>query len=222
MRSENILLVIERARYSKDLSFIDKLVETVGDGYEVVWYERRRLSYFKKVDPNGKLGRYPGWVREPLKTLMVIFSPGLWASYLNFYELRERWIWGKCINLRKYIGQLSANHNVVVLSRSIGGRLASRVAGQAGVKKLICLGYPFKHPQKRDEPKRYRHLPEMKTPFLIIQGERDEYGGREAIAKRYPLSASTSVLFLDTDHNFCLSPADWDKMINAILQFTKD
>ncbi|MCK9909282.1 alpha/beta hydrolase, partial [Microbacteriaceae bacterium K1510] len=68
--------------------------------------------------------------------------------------------------------------------KSMGGRVASLVADnlhQAGsVSGLICLGYPF-HPPGKPENLRTAHLERLSCPTLIVQGERDPFGGRAEV-----------------------------------------
>jgi predicted alpha/beta-hydrolase family hydrolase len=79
--------------------------------------------------------------------------------------------------------------------------MASLVADSAGVAGLLCLGYPF-HPPGRPEKLRTEHLRELTTPTLILQGERDPFGGREEVAG-YGLSSSIEIHWLgDGDHSF--------------------
>ena len=83
----------------------------------------------------------------------------------------------------------------------MGGRIASMVADRAKVRGLVCLGYPF-HPTGKPSVLRVAHLKELKTPTLILQGERDNFGGREEIA-HYTLSRAIRLVFLaDGDHSF--------------------
>jgi uncharacterized protein len=90
---------------------------------------------------------------------------------------------------------------VAIGGKSMGGRIASLVADEAGVAGLVCLGYPF-HPPGQPEKLRVAHLAALKTPALVLQGERDPFGGKKEIA-RYSLSKKISVLFLsDGDHSF--------------------
>src|SRR5512140_577385 len=91
--------------------------------------------------------------------------------------------------------------SVVIGGKSMGGRIASMVADEAGVAGLVCLGYPF-HPPGQPEKLRVAHLEHLKTPALILQGERDAFGTREEVA-RYRLSKAIRILFLaDGDHSF--------------------
>ncbi|MEC9094240.1 MAG: alpha/beta family hydrolase, partial [Planctomycetota bacterium] len=62
--------------------------------------------------------------------------------------------------------------------KSMGGRVASQVADQAGVSGVICLGYPF-HPPGKPAKLRIRSLETSRTPVLICQGERDPFGNTE-------------------------------------------
>jgi predicted alpha/beta-hydrolase family hydrolase len=90
---------------------------------------------------------------------------------------------------------------VAIGGKSMGGRIASMVADEAGVAGLVCLGYPF-HPPGQPDKLRVAHLEHLATPALIVQGERDPFGTREEIA-RYHLSEKIRILFLeDGDHSF--------------------
>lgn len=90
--------------------------------------------------------------------------------------------------------------NLVVSGKSMGGRIASMIADEAGVAGLVCLGYPF-HPPGKPDKLRTEHLAGLKTPTLILQGERDPFGRREEV-ESYTLSKAINVDFLpDGDHD---------------------
>ena len=90
---------------------------------------------------------------------------------------------------------------LVIGGKSLGGRVASMVADAAGVRGLVCLGYPF-HPPGKPEKTRIAHLGKLETPALILQGTRDPFGSPEEVAS-YPLSASIAVRWIeDGDHSF--------------------
>jgi hypothetical protein len=91
--------------------------------------------------------------------------------------------------------------SLVIGGKSMGGRVASLVADQAGVAGLVCLGYPF-HPPGQPEKLRVAHLVRMRTPALIAQGTRDAFGGRDEIAA-YRLAPSIRIELLeDGDHSY--------------------
>ena len=78
--------------------------------------------------------------------------------------------------------------------KSMGGRMASIVADELGADGLVCLGYPFYAVGKPEKP-RVEHLAGLKTPTLIVQGERDALGNRQAV-EGYELSPSIEVTWL--------------------------
>ncbi len=59
--------------------------------------------------------------------------------------------------------------------------MASLLADELGADALVCLGYPFYAAGKPEKP-RVAHLAGLRTPTLIVQGERDALGNREAVA----------------------------------------
>jgi predicted alpha/beta-hydrolase family hydrolase len=89
---------------------------------------------------------------------------------------------------------------LVIGGKSMGGRIASLIADEAGVEGLICLGYPF-HPVGQPDRLRIEHLRTIQTPTLILQGERDPFGSREEVTP-LRLSAVIRIEWLeDGDHS---------------------
>lgn len=78
--------------------------------------------------------------------------------------------------------------------KSMGGRMASLLADELGADALVCLGYPFYAVGKPEKP-RVEHLAGLQTPTLIVQGERDALGNRDAV-QGYALSPSVEVSWL--------------------------
>ena len=103
---------------------------------------------------------------------------------------------------REVIEEVGADAaRLVVGGKSMGGRIASMVADEAGVDGLLCLGYPF-HPPGRPEKLRTAHLERLATPTLILQGSRDPFGTAAEVSA-YPLSPAIRVEWLeDGDHSF--------------------
>jgi predicted alpha/beta-hydrolase family hydrolase len=90
---------------------------------------------------------------------------------------------------------------VVIGGKSMGGRIASMIADEAGVAGVVCLGYPF-HPPGKPERLRTAHLETLETPTLIVQGTRDQLGTAEDVAS-YALSPSIEIAWMeDGDHSF--------------------
>ncbi len=84
--------------------------------------------------------------------------------------------------------------------KSMGGRMASLLADELQADGLVCLGYPFHAIGKADKP-RTAHLADLKTPTLIVQGERDAMGDRHTVAG-YQLSAAIELCWLTAgDHD---------------------
>ncbi|BCH30193.1 hydrolase [Mesorhizobium sp. L-8-10] len=102
------------------------------------------------------------------------------------------------------VTELSAAGPLIIGGKSMGGRVASMVAdelcAEGRIAGLLCLGYPF-HPPAKPEQLRTKHLADLRTPTLICQGTRDEFGTRDEVAG-YTLSDSIEILWLeDGDHD---------------------
>ena len=99
------------------------------------------------------------------------------------------------------IAILGGGGRVAIGGKSLGGRIASMAADEAGVRGLACLGYPF-HPPGQPGKLRTKHLESLRTPALFLQGTRDPFGTREDVAG-YGLSPKITVHWLeDGDHSW--------------------
>lgn len=89
---------------------------------------------------------------------------------------------------------------LAVGGKSMGGRMACLLADELGADALVCLGYPFYAVGKPEKP-RVEHLAALKTRTLIVQGERDALGNREAV-EAYTLAPGIEVFWLEAaDHD---------------------
>jgi predicted alpha/beta-hydrolase family hydrolase len=114
---------------------------------------------------------------------------------------------------------------LVIGGKSMGGRMATLVADEAGVAGLVCLGYPF-HPVGKPDKLRIAHLQKIRTPTLILQGTRDPFGSRDEVAG-YRLASSGAIHWLeDGNHDFTPRKAagrseaqNWQEALTAIVAF---
>lgn len=89
---------------------------------------------------------------------------------------------------------------VYIGGKSMGGRMATLIATEREVAGVCVLGYPF-HPPGKPEKTRLGHLPDVRCPVLICQGERDALGTREQVAG-YALPKSITLTWCpDGDHS---------------------
>ena len=100
---------------------------------------------------------------------------------------------------------LPAKQPLIIGGKSMGGRIASLLAdalwSQNRILGCICLGYPF-HPLGKPETLRVKHLQNLQTPTLVVQGERDAMGNREDV-NNYALSEQIQLAWMpDGDHSF--------------------
>ncbi|BDC83508.1 alpha/beta hydrolase [Aeromonas caviae] len=89
--------------------------------------------------------------------------------------------------------------------KSMGGRMAAELyqdgEDEMNAAGLLILGYPF-HPPANPDRWRGDVLKQIKTPTLLLQGERDAFGTRAELAD-FPFSPAVSVHWLtDGDHGF--------------------
>lgn len=102
---------------------------------------------------------------------------------------------------RDVITKLKKRTRVFIGGKSMGGRVATRIADSVSVRGVVALGYPF-HPPKQPESLRVEHLLSMTTPCLIVQGTRDPFGTQDEVAG-FGLPSSIQLTWLrDGDHSF--------------------
>lgn len=114
---------------------------------------------------------------------------------------------------------------LILGGKSMGGRMASMIADESGVRGLACLSYPF-HPPGKPERLRTAHLEDIAVPTLIVQGTRDPFGTREEVAG-YALSPHIRLAWIE-DGNHDLVPRkasgrtqaqNWDAAVAAVASF---
>ena len=86
----------------------------------------------------------------------------------------------------------------------MGGRVASMIADEMfasdQIAGLLCVGYPF-HPIGKPEKLHTEHLKSLRTPTLICQGTRDQFGSKDEV-ESYELSSAIQLhWFWDGDHD---------------------
>lgn len=97
------------------------------------------------------------------------------------------------------IERLGGGSHVFIGGKSMGGRIATMVGDEAGVRGIVCFGYPF-HPPGNLEKLRTAHLKDLRSPALIVQGTRDTFGNRDEV-ETYELSPSIHIEWLEGDHS---------------------
>lgn len=72
---------------------------------------------------------------------------------------------------------------LVVGGRSAGARVACRTARAVGATAVVALAFPL-HPPGRPEKSRAEELLGAGVPTLVVQGDRDAFGGPGALPRR--------------------------------------
>ncbi len=97
----------------------------------------------------------------------------------------------------RQLENLAGTPNLYIGGKSMGGRMASILAAQAGagesrlpeainsrLKGWLAFGYPF-HPPGKPEKLRIEHFGKIRIPGLILQGSRDPFGNMEESVEKY-------------------------------------
>lgn len=87
---------------------------------------------------------------------------------------------------RQVVAEVAEAHRpkrIVIGGKSMGGRVASYMAGSTdGVRGLVFLGYPL-HPPGKQDKLRDEHLYEIGLPMLFLSGTKDTFAERPLLEK---------------------------------------
>jgi uncharacterized protein len=161
-----------------------------------------------------------------------IAACGIGVVRFEFPYMRERRLSGKrrppdrqtvlLDTWREAVSEVAGPGRTFIGGKSMGGRMASMVADEAGVAGLVCLGYPFHAPGRPDAP-RVAHLEELRTSALIVQGTSDPFGTREEVAN-YKLSPSITLAWIEGGNHDLVAkglgqPASRQRAVDIVRRF---
>lgn len=212
-----ILFLIGRENWQKDNSLNHILYNHLKNTEnEVVWEDPAGKLLYRLSNFENRFTRLPNCIKKiNLRFTQILYLFFHWNYFNYLYDRKQTSIELRTLKLKKSILKLGHQKEIIIISRSVGGRFSSLIADDLKIKHIICLSYPFKHPKKDIEPERYLHLMDLKTPMLIIQGDKDEYGGIE-VNEKYTLSPNIELFYVDANHDFEISSADWEKVLHKI------
>lgn len=205
------VFVLGRNDFRRRSAMIDALIDhLVGCGVAVCWYEHRwqrharlkEAAYYRICDAwlhalalaHPRIG---AWSRRAVQCLLRL----RYGAAENVAEQAPEAVHAAAAkSLGDFIRQ-RALQQVFLVAHSAGGITAALVQGQGGIQKAVCFGYPFKHPERAEEPYRTRPLRCVVKPFLIVQGESDRYG-EPATFTHYAASPSIELLSIQSDHDY--------------------
>lgn len=231
LESQKALVFIRRNNKQKNSAPLQELLnKLVLDGYLLLWPESRDQSTSLFLNTKSQkillwldefLGQHESLLKKSLrrlaKGLILLRYPSRWDFMLRWQMSHP--IADDVRVHRQVIQTIAKDKSVSIFSHSAGGVIASYLVDEPNLQKIICFGYPFKHPDKQEEPYRTRSLHLFSKPFLIIQGRHDEYGGL-GVESRYELSPAIRLEFVDANHEYeNLSDDDWSKVVRSIELF---
>lgn len=217
-----VFLFAGRDDWQKDTGLNHVLVNyTKRKNFKIVWEDPAGGFTYKLRSIESHFKNIPAIIKKlNLRLSQILYALTHWSYFIYLYELtlnrkEEDLVKIRCKRLKKRIQKLSVKNEVIIISRSSGGRVSSLIADELKIKHIICLGYPFQNPENGVEPKSYLHLEHLKTPMLIIQGVHDEYGGIE-VKEKYKFSPNIDLYFVDADHGFNVYANTWAEIYHQI------
>nr|WP_256260908.1 alpha/beta fold hydrolase [Shewanella sp. NIFS-20-20] len=106
----------------------------------------------------------------------------------------------ECLGHYVEMAKASSTKRIILMGKSMGGRMAATLANEIQVDGVICLGYPFV--ASSGKAPRLEPLQQPLCPVLVLQGERDKFGGLAEVPQ-WPMAANVEVQWItDGDHSF--------------------
>lgn len=212
--AQQIVLMVGRDDFLQDEELVGRLIAFfTARGRTVAQYQSRHEETRRLATP-GFTRSWPRNVRGSMIAVRLLLHPDRWLYLVPGYWAYSKSVPSQAAALRVALRSFSGRE-VALLGRSAGARVCTLIADECGVKRVVALSYPFKHPKQPPDPDRYRHLADLRTSLLIVQGARDEYGGA-SVATLYALSSTTSVEVVDTDHNMHMREDSWQALTERI------
>ena len=209
------IVVVGRNNAAKSARSLEQITRDLrASGFGVHFFESRQAQRAHRINAwfdgllsgsiaafCGRYARWGRWLQKMIKGTWRLAHPACWDfSRLKGMTHNDR----NARDLKKLLCDWQCHwpsRRVSLYSHSAGGIVSSWLETEANVVSLVCFGYPFRHPQMPEQSYRTAHLPSMRKPFLIIQGNQDEYGSAEQ-ARQYLLSESIRVEAIQADHNY--------------------
>lgn len=104
------------------------------------------------------------------------------------------------------IAKIASDIPVFIAGKSMGGRVATQIMASdiaSVISGCIVLGYPFIPPGKPEKlEQRTKHFPDINKPLLILQGERDSFGGTKLLSELELPEVFQLTWVISGDHSF--------------------
>jgi len=234
--ASNWIVVVGRSNFAKASHSMQQMIRDLqSDGFAVHTFETRKVQRSQRISAwlqalwGGVVVRWSAryhhrrWLQKCFKAAWLLMHPSQWDfSRLKGLTANDVAATELCQLLQSWHQQWPQRW-INVLAHSAGGIVACRVEDQPNLRRVVCFGYPFKHPQHGEEPFRTSHLQHMSKPVLMIQGLRDEYGNAQQAQRSYKLSDSIRLVDIDADHN-CddLTAGEYQRTLQQVVEFFKE
>jgi predicted alpha/beta-hydrolase family hydrolase len=122
---------------------------------------------------------------------------------------------------RSVVDEIAAQYRparIVIGGKSMGGRVASYIAGNMSqVSALLFLGYPL-HPPGKPDQLRDQHLYKLGMPMLFISGTKDTFAERALLERTvHKIGENAELVWIeDGDHSLKRKKGDVESLAIAL------
>ena len=233
MHQDDAIVIVPRSNRVRDSGTIREIARRLAErGHPVYWYEAPRLAASRRID-DVIARRWPRLTPadDPPFPRCRRLLRALVKTALALRDARRRdFLLSACLpypamDVRElgHFTRALPHDRVHFITHSAGSIFATAMAARCGapakVGRILCFGYPLRHPQRPPEPYRITHLPHVSHPLLVVQGSADPYCDDPALL-RAVLPPHADMLSLACDHDYSgLAPASFALVWETTLAF---
>ncbi len=204
------IVFVYRENFKEDSELLIQLLNLINrEEYDV---------YFESIDTTD-------WeikssiIFEGLKILLknTLIWCCLKAFYHSYLNTPQKSIDKRAKKIVKFLSGFSPTTEITLISRSAGGIVCAHVCKRLKIKQVICLGYPFFHPNLGEQTYRTKPLLNLNTQFTIFQGRHDVYGGAN-LKLRADYFSKVKIYFLETNHDFEMDYNAWNEFQDLFIK----
>jgi uncharacterized protein len=202
-----VIIFVSRENLQEDSGLLIQLMRLINqDHYDVFFDPTDTFKWQKK----------PNFLYEGIRYILIKIKVWGWlrARYHFIFNTPSKSIDLRAQKLIRYVSEISTETEITLIARSAGGIVCAYICAHVKIKQVICLGYPFFHPELGEQSYRTKPLFSIQTPFTIFQGKNDEYGGERATWKLAQFS-KVMIHFLNTNHDFVMDEITWQEFENS-------
>jgi hypothetical protein len=151
LEARRMIVIVGRDMFFEDDVLVASLIaHFLGKGVAIAHYESGEAVTRRRINPH-LIRSWPRPLHVAARLLLLLAQPTRWRHF-SLQRMQRVTLPRRARTLAKVLRSLGRDREIFVFARSAGGRLASLVADETGVQRMVCIGYPFQNPEEGPNP----------------------------------------------------------------------